>query len=170
MDCKIFREMLDSYLDESLDEEQRRLFRGHLRECPSCRDRALPRDPSLLFALAEEVPADPARVEACAVAVAAQIRQHRLSSRLRRRRRPWLAAAAAVVIAVSGGLAWRTILSDGASPRHPQAEAQVESDVVTVPPTVEVEMVGDDVRVYQFATDDDEDTAVYFVVNPAMEL
>ncbi len=38
------------------------------------------------------------------------------------------------------------------------------------PPTVEVEMAGEDVRVYQFATEDDEDTAVYFIVNPALEL
>jgi hypothetical protein len=31
-------------------------------------------------------------------------------------------------------------------------------------------MAGEDVRVYQFAADDDDDTAVYFIVNPAMEL
>lgn len=170
MDCKVFREMLDAYLEESMDEERRQSFRGHLRECPSCRGWALSRDPSMLFAVAEAAPADPARLEACAAAVTAQIRQQRLSKRLHHRRRPWLAAAAAVVVAVSGGLAWRTILSDGGSQPQPVIEAQVESDVVTAPPTVEVEMAGDDVRVYQFATDDDDDTAVYFVVNPAMDL
>ncbi len=31
-------------------------------------------------------------------------------------------------------------------------------------------MAGEDVRVYQFATGNDDDTAVYFIVNPAMEL
>jgi hypothetical protein len=31
-------------------------------------------------------------------------------------------------------------------------------------------MTGDDVRVYQFATDGEEDTAVYFIVDPALEL
>jgi len=31
-------------------------------------------------------------------------------------------------------------------------------------------MAGEEVRVYQFATDEDDDTAIYFVVNPAMEL
>ena len=31
-------------------------------------------------------------------------------------------------------------------------------------------MAGEEVRVYQFAADDDSDTAVYFIVNPAMEL
>ncbi len=170
MDCKVFREMLDSYLEETMDEEQRRGFRDHLRECRSCGDWALSRDPSMLFAVAEGGPANPARVEACAAAVTAQIRQQRLSNRLRHRRRPWLAAAAAVVVAVSGGLAWRTILIDGDPQAPPVIEAQVESDDVATPPTVEVEMGGDDVRVYQFATDDDDDTAVYFVVDPALEL
>ncbi len=170
MDCKNIREMLDSYLEESMDEEQRRRFRDHLRECRSCADRAISRDPSMLFAVAREASASPVRVEACAAAVTAQIRQQRLSSRLRHRRRPWLAAAAAVVVAVSGGLAWRTVLDDGVPSTRPEIEAQVESDPEIAPPTVEVEMAGDDVRVYQFATDDDDDTAVYFVVNPAMEL
>jgi predicted anti-sigma-YlaC factor YlaD len=170
MGCRIFREMLDAYLEESMDEERRRWFRGHLRECPSCRNWALSRDPSLLFAGADAVQADSARVEACVTAVTAQIRQQRLFRRLHHRRRPWLAAAAAMVVAVSGALAWKTILSDAGSQAPPEIEAQVENDVANTPPTVEVEMAGDDVRVYQFATDDDDDTAVYFVVNPAMEL
>jgi hypothetical protein len=38
------------------------------------------------------------------------------------------------------------------------------------PPTVEVEMAGEGVRVYQFASDGDPDTAAYFIVNPALEL
>ena len=33
-----------------------------------------------------------------------------------------------------------------------------------------MEMPGEDVRVYQFATDGDADTAVYFIVDPALEL
>jgi hypothetical protein len=35
---------------------------------------------------------------------------------------------------------------------------------------VEVEMAGEEVRVYQFATDGDTNTAVYFIVDPALEL
>jgi hypothetical protein len=31
-------------------------------------------------------------------------------------------------------------------------------------------MAGDDVRVYQFANDGDNDTAVYFIVDPSLEL
>jgi len=169
MNCNGFREMLDPYLEDSLEEERRRWFRRHLRECSGCRGWALGRDPSLLFALADAAPAEPARVEACAMAVTAQIRQQRLTRRLHHRRRPWLAAAAAAVVAIGGSLAWRAILSDDGSPEGPVIEAQIEGDAAS-PPTIEVEMAGDDVRVYQFAADGDDDTAVYFVVNPAMEL
>jgi hypothetical protein len=37
-------------------------------------------------------------------------------------------------------------------------------------PTVEVEMPSEDIRVYQFATENDPDTTVVFIVNPALEL
>ncbi len=48
------------------------------------------------------------------------------------------------------------------------AVTNVEAEIA--PPSVEVEMAGDDVRVYQFANEEDGDTAVYFIVNPALEL
>ena len=51
----------------------------------------------------------------------------------------------------------------------PFAEVEGVDDLVPEPPSIEVEMADETVRVYQFAADDD-DTAVYFVVNPAMEL
>jgi hypothetical protein len=35
---------------------------------------------------------------------------------------------------------------------------------------VEVEAPDKDVRVYQFATDGDDDTAMYLIVDPALEL
>ena len=95
-----FRELLGSYLEESLDEEKRRVFRRHLRECAPCRERAMSEDPTLLFAAATETPASEVDVEGCAVAVVAQIRQQRLARSLSRRRRPWLAAAAAIVIMI----------------------------------------------------------------------
>ena len=31
-------------------------------------------------------------------------------------------------------------------------------------------MPGEEIRVYQFANDEDADTAVYFIVDPALEL
>ena len=170
MDCKVFRELLDSYLEESLDEDRRRSIRSHLRECASCRERALSDDPSLLFAAAPETPASQADVEACAAAVTARIRQQRLARRLHRRRRPWLAAAAAVVIMIAGGLSWKVMLTGVETPIPPRAETDSRDNARSAPPTVEVEMAGEEVRVYQFAADDDDDTAVYFIVNPAMEL
>ena len=37
------------------------------------------------------------------------------------------------------------------------------------PPQVEVDMPGEGVRVYHFASEDDRNTAVLFIVNPALE-
>jgi len=162
--------MLGPYLDESLEEEPRLKFRHHLRECASCRQWAVASEPSLFFALAGQGKADPARVEACAEAVTARIRQARLARRMTGRRRPWLAAAAALVVMVGGSLAWRMTQGDGEALSTPEMEARKESPVSQAPPTVEVDMTGQDVRVYQFATDENADSAVYFVVNPAMEL
>lgn len=170
MNCTEFRELLGSYLEESLEEERRRVFRRHLRECASCRKRALSEDPTLLFSAAPEMPVSEADVEGCAAAVTAQIRQQRLARSLSRRRHPWLAAAAAAVIMVAGVLSWKVMVGGVETPIPAAAEIQLHDDARSAPPTVEVEMAGEDVRVYQFATDEDDNTAVYFVVNPAMEL
>ena len=169
MNCEIFREMIGSYLDETLEEGRRLWFRNHLRECPTCLKVALLEEPSLLFTSTPAVPADSESIEACVAGVTARIRQDRLERRLNRRRRPWMAAAAAAVMVVGGGLAWRAIIgSDGLLPVAAEASRQIENRVS--PPTVEVETAGEEVRVYQFATDGDADTAVYFIVDPALEL
>ena len=170
MDCTEFHQLLDSYLEETLDEARRPLFRSHLRECSSCSEWARSEEPGLLFAMAESKPVDLARVEACAVAVTGQIRQQRLAGRLQRNRKPWLAAVAAVAVAVVGAAAWRMlpIAGDALPAALLDAVTNVEAEIA--PPSVEVEMAGDDVRVYQFANEEDGDTAVYFIVNPALEL
>jgi anti-sigma factor RsiW len=170
MICEDFREMLGPYLEEKLEEERRPEFRRHLRECPECRRWAVAEDPSLLFALAGMKEADPIRVEACAQAVTAQIRQQRLARRMGARRRPWLAAAAAVAVAAGGGLVWQMTIGSGEAPSGPAMEARGEVNEKLESPTVEVDMRGEDVRIYRFANEEDADTAVYFVVNPAMEL
>ena len=170
MNCLEFRELLDAYLEESLEEERRRMFRRHLRECASCREQAVSDDPTLLFSAAPETPVSEADIEACAAAVTTQIKQRRLARSLSRRRRPWLAAAAAAVIMIAGGLSWKVMHGEFATPIPPRTETRSHEDARSVPPTVEVEMAGEEVRVYQFASDGDDDTAVYFVVNPAMEL
>jgi predicted anti-sigma-YlaC factor YlaD len=169
MKCELFREQLNSYVEESMDEDRRHSFRRHLRECGGCRKWALASDPSLIFAIDDEMPDDAKAVENCAGAVAAQIRQQRLSRRLRGRRRPWLAAAAAMVMVVGAGLVWTSIFGGGEN--QPAAVAEtVVGQPATAPPTVEVDMPGEDVRVYQFADEETDNTAVYFIVNPALEL
>ena len=169
MNCEIFRDMVGSYVDETLEEDRRQWFRHHLLECGPCRDSALKQEPSLMFTAAPASQPSPESVEACVAAVTGRIRQDRVERRLFRRRRPWMAAAAAVVMVVSGGLAWRSMTGDEGVGR-PAAETAQGIDARVTPPSVEVEVAGDDVRVYQFATDGGSDTAVYFIVDPALEL
>ena len=169
MNCEVFREQLDTYVEESMDEDRRRWFRRHFCECGGCRKWALASDPSLIFAIGDEVPVDAEGVESCVGAVTAQIRQQRLSRRLYGRRRPWLAAAAAMVMVVGAGLVWTSIFGGGENLPATVAETVVEQPATT-PPTVEVDMPGEDVRVYQFADEETDDRAVYFIVNPALEL
>jgi anti-sigma factor RsiW len=170
MNCENFRGLLARYVDDDLAEEDRKRFRRHLQECSSCREAALEVEPSLLFvALPARAPAA-GQVEACAAAVTARIRQDRLQNRLNRRRLPWLAAAAATIVAVSGGLAWRVMTGGGEAILQPSADTLRKVEEQTIPPTVEVETDGDEVRVYRFTTDDDANTAVYFIVDPALEL
>lgn len=170
MDCTEFRHELGAYLEETLEEDRRLDFRRHLRECDSCAEWARAVEPSLLFVLADSGPVNLAQVEACATAVTAQIRQQRLAGRLNARRRPWLAAAAAAVIALSGTAAWRLLPWSSETSPAASSDAGIGDAGGAAPPTVEVEMYGENVRVYQFADDDDADTAVYFIVNPALEL
>ena len=169
MNCEIFGETIGSYVDETLDEDRRKWFRHNLRECASCRESALKVEPSLIFATTTAKPAPPEAIEACTAAVTARIRQDRFERRLHHRRRPWMAAAAAVLMVISGGIAWRTIVGDEGN-GQPAAGTALGGEEQIIPPTVEVEMAGEEVRVYQFATDGDADTAVYFIVDPALEL
>jgi predicted anti-sigma-YlaC factor YlaD len=169
MDCNEFRNQLDAYLEETMEEDRRPDFRRHLRECSSCDVWARSVDPSLLFVMAQPMPVDLVRIEACAAAVTGQIRQQRLEGRLRGHRRPWLAAAACVLALIGAG-AWQLLpFGEDAMPEL-SLDAGAAAEIGATPPTVEVEMPGDDVRVYHFANDEDNDTAVYYIVNPALEL
>ncbi len=169
MDCTLYRDMLDAYLDDTLDADRRSIFRGHLRDCAGCRSWALAAEPSLLFAVADAPRIDPDRIEACATAVTAQIRQQRLARRLSGPWRPIMAAAAAAILALSAGLLWRLAPDSGVAPSPTVNQAALDGSEAA-PPSVEVEMAGEGVRVYQLAAGGDQDTAVYFIVNPALEL
>ncbi len=173
MHCENCRQLIPSYLDDRLSEAERQAFRAHLRACAGCRGLAAGHDPTLLLAALPPAPAgaaEQARAEACARTVGAMIRQQRLAADLGGRRvaRSWLAAAAAVLVALAGVSAWRLGWVSGAATSAPMvAEAVAE----VAPPQIKVEMGGDGVRVYhQMTGGDGSNTAVCFVVNPAMEL
>lgn len=181
MSCENYRELLPAYLDDSLDEVRRTGLRAHLRACPECCDFAIELEPTLLFSLADRPTPSSERIEVCVGAVVAGVRQEQLQRRLRPARRPWLAVAAAVVMAVAAGSMWWMGTSGPSEDPAMQADANAveiadPADVaegpaaVEPPPRVEVDMAQGEVRVYQYAIEDDESTGAVFIVNPAMEL
>jgi hypothetical protein len=161
--------MIEAYVEDMLEEPQREAFRNHLGSCIHCRRAALQEDPTLLFGANFSFAPNEERVERCTQAVVSEIRQDRLKQRLGTRRRRWLAAAAAVLVAIVGGAVWRIADHYGEMTPSEVAEAS-RPEHASPPPRVEVDMTGDGVRVYQFAEEDDGDSAVYFIVNPALEL
>ena len=169
MQCGEFRDALDQYLGDVLDESRRDSFRRHIRSCPECRSWALRVEPTMAFASVEPPPPNPDRVAACTASVMTQIRQQRLSRELRPRRGKWLPAAAAVLVAVLGGAGWWLVRENRASMPASAVEVRDPSGQESLPPRVQVNMSDEGVRVYQFADDEDSDTAMYYIVNPALE-
>lgn len=181
MSCEVYRELLPAYLDESLDEVRRAGFRSHLESCAECRGFAIEEEPTLIFSLARPGDPSPDRIEACVTAVVAGIHHERLERRLRPSRRPWLAAAAAVVLAIIVASMWWVRSNGGAPSPTLQADAHQAEISAPVPdgefpaateppPRVEVDMIQEEVRVYQYAIGNDGTTGAVFIVNPAMEL
>jgi len=167
MRCSDVPELLDAYLADALDEPRRTALRSHLRSCGRCREAAVRIDPSLLFVAAPPGEPDPGRIEDVTRAVLMQVRQQRLQRRLGHRR-PWLAAAAAVVLSLIGIAGWRLLAPGSAS--EPAAMGAQVAEAPSPPPRIEVDMAGEGVRVYQYADQQDGDTAVTFIVNPQLEL
>lgn len=175
MRCDTFRRQLEPYLGDTLEGDVRVAWRAHLGQCPECRSWALAEEPTLLFAALPNAEPDPVQVAACATAVTALIRHERLDRRLRKDRRPYLAAAAAVLLLLTGALVWRS-LSNQSAGSAAVLPTPVAVDTATAagpspqpPPQVEVDMPGEGVRVYHFASGEDSNTAVLFIVNPALE-
>lgn len=169
MSCDDVLAQLDAYLAEDLDGHRREVVRDHLRSCGDCRRSAVSRDASLMFVAARPTDSSPARVEELTRAVLGQIRQQRLERRLDRRRQPWLAAAAALVVSLAVVIGWRLITPDKVAQIPARSDVQV-ADSPSPPPRVEVDMAGEGVRVYQYADQQDGDTAVTFIINPELEL
>jgi len=169
MRCDDVLDLLEAYLADDLDGHRRDALRSHLRSCSSCRKAATLHDPTLLFITASPSEPAAARVEEMTQAVLGQIRQQRLEQRLDRRRQPWLAAAAAVVLSLLAVTGWRLLAPNEAGQAPTPDEVQV-ADAPSPPPRVEVDMTGEGVRVYQYADQQDADTAVTFIINPELEL
>ncbi len=172
MDCNKFMRSIDDYLEDRLEGDDRRAFRGHLQTCSGCRAEAVVLEPSFLLAAGAPPEFDDRAASECAEAVTALIRQERLRSRLAPRSRTWLAAAAMCVIVLGGGLLWRVAPWGADSPAAvvTAVDSKEPVEVVVPPPRLEVQMTESEVRVYQFAGSNSETTAVYFVVNENMEL
>ena len=178
MQCEQFLAQIDAYCQERLEGGERQSWREHFASCASCREVAVATDPALLFAGdgVDENRADHADVERCVTAVAAMIRHDRIERRVQtphRRRTGWWIAAAALMICTFAAMLWHSG-GPGVSSAPVVAVAEQEppggpaaGEPVVVPPTVEVEM--DDVRVYQFASSEDEVVEV-LIVNPALQL
>ncbi|MCP4902177.1 MAG: zf-HC2 domain-containing protein [bacterium] len=168
MQCEDFRSQLEDYLADSLNEDLRGGFRQHLRGCPQCRQWAVAAEPTLLLMLASpEGETDQVGVDRCVASVSAMIRQDKLTGRIRRRPRPWqLAAAAAAVLFVTVGVWWMNEDASGIAV-HTEELTVSEPQAVEEGPEVEFQMDGEGVRIYRLA--DDEETAVWFVVNPELE-
>lgn len=172
MDCQRFMLSIDDYLEERLDQDERKAFRGHMQTCVQCRAEATAVEPSFLLTAGTLPEIDDLAVSECTDNVTALIRQERLRRQLVSRPRYWVAAAAVFVVVLGGGLLWRVAPwgVDSLPPVVTIAESEEPAEGIAPPPTVEVQMPQSEVRVYQFAGSDDETTAVYFVVNEEMEL
>ena len=99
--CGIVREGLGDYLSDALPSPQRRILRDHLAACPECREAAVARDGSLLFArrIADDVsPEESAGILASVRTGVAHIEAERRLARRARRARPAAAAAAAAAL------------------------------------------------------------------------
>ena len=126
LSCAGVRDRFTPYALDELSKEERRAFREHLSECPSCRSEAEARDPVLRLArpVPESVSADEAvRVlEAVRAGIALKQAEGRLEKPARRRWGALASAAAAVAL---------TLLVPGAMGRRqaPPAPAPREAAV-----------------------------------------
>jgi len=171
MDCRSFQEKLPLYLDEKLHGELRHAWRRHLRDCPSCKKKAVEADPSLLFAYLPAEKVDHQGVETCVTTVNSMIRQEKLTRRMYHVPRWWYAAAAAILLSVSTlvfrGLPSASVGLHAGAEISPTATAARED---VQPPRMDLETGPDGVRIYQFADTGDGNSAAYFIVDENLEL
>jgi len=171
MNCSEFKQLLPIYLEEKLEGAQRNEWRRHLRECRTCREIAIGREPGLLFVAGSPAPIDMEGVEQCTLNLGAMIRQEKLRKRMHTPRKWWYAAAAAALLVISGGLyrfgmvaPAELVTSEALQPTAAAVSREVQ------PPRMDVEMSHKGMRVYQFADTGDGNSAAYFIVDENLEL
>jgi hypothetical protein len=120
--------------------------------------------------VAEPPEPDPIQIAACTASVISQIRQQAIAGRMRPFRRAWLAAAAAVIVVLAGAAGWWISQDQQGAVPVAVVDAEEAGPRDQLPPRVRVEMPTAGVRVYQFAEGGDDNTAVFYIVNPALEL
>lgn len=122
--CERFRSDLPAYLDDALAGETRTELRRHLGDCGMCRQFAVEREPSLLFAApaVEAVDLDERESRQILEAVRGAVALRQAAARLEKPhagRAPGRAAAAAIAAAAVGSLLFWSL------PRHHTAPGQI---------------------------------------------
>ena len=105
--CGIVRDGLGDYLADALPAPQRRILRDHLAACPACREAAVERDASLVFArrLEGDESISPDEVADVLASVRTGVAHIETERRLRRSGKGRRVAAAAAAVALAALLA-----------------------------------------------------------------
>jgi hypothetical protein len=74
------------------------------------------------------------------------------------------------LVAVAVGVLWEVRPVGPGPDAVPRVAEDAAAAEQAPPPRVELDMEGEDIRIYHFAGAEGDDVAVAFVVNPAMEL
>jgi len=93
--CGILRGSFEDYIADALPAPQRKILRDHLAACPACRDLALEKDPTFLFARAVGDAVEPEETARILAAVKTGVALMETEKRIRRSRRRVAAGAVA---------------------------------------------------------------------------
>jgi len=171
MNCSEFLKILPRYLEEEIDGIERRSWREHLNQCSSCREVAFGEDPSLILSAGLSKTVDQEGVDTCIANLSSMIRQEKLQRRLGHSSKWWYAAAAAVFLMISANFLPRFSPEAGLGQSAEAIPTVVASDHHEVqPPRMDIDMVRDGLRIYQFADSSDENAVAYFIVDESLEL
>ncbi len=170
--CVEIRLLVPRFVDLSLDAPEEREVRDHLRGCRACRALVAEGEPALGLAVAmTDEPFDDC--DDFTAGVLAGVHQRSVERTLSSRRRRWLMSVAAAVLLLLGGAEIRQRIEAPTAPAPALvAEARPAVRPATGPASdpAFIEVEGEDVRVYQFASASKDAVQVAFIVDPHLEL